>query len=641
MATMVKNVIVAGKGNGDMLIDSIENDPFQFKKEITIPTIDGAPELPADIYTLINHYQTAKEIWDRVKEFMKGTELTFKNPEWSRFITAAKQAKDLYNVNFDKLFPFLKHNKKDAKEVREMRQRYLDPLALVANTYNPTPSYNITARKRVKDLEWFKEKMLLAQAQKAGVVLNKHQQDFLADRLEEIEDCDDLQLQTTSNFKADHVDAHDSDYILSEVPHYDTYHEIDILNSVVQETKYSEHFVSKNDSYDELTSDNNVISYDDYMVNIENDAGQYVPSPEQDNAMILFVIEQMKRYALESAVRILNMVPTKKVDRTPYEIWNGKAPNMSYLKVWGYTEEHELKNLNEPPSYKVALSDPKSDKWLDAMNAKMQSMKDNQVWCLVDLPPNGPTVTTIIAFYDYEIWQMDVKPAFLNGRLSEDVYMVQHDGFLDPKHPSKVYKEHRSIYGLKQASSSWNKRYDEEIKKVGFTQNLDEPYLGEVTYILGIKITRDRSKRLIAFSKIAYFNKILKKFRMGDSKCDSVPMQEKPNLSQAQGAKTPSKMRKFIDGLGNVMPNNKRHMEMLCDNIAIIAIANDPEIIKGSRYYQRKYHYIRKVILDGKIVLKKVHTYNNVADPFLKPMSYTKHFEHTMGIGVRPASILM
>ncbi|GJY27989.1 retrotransposon protein, putative, ty1-copia subclass [Tanacetum coccineum] len=41
-------------------------------------------------------------------------------------------------------------------------------------------------------------------------------------------------------------------------------------------------------------------------------------------------------YALETAARILNMVPTKKVNRTPYEIWHGKAPNLSYLRVWGY-----------------------------------------------------------------------------------------------------------------------------------------------------------------------------------------------------------------------------------------------------------------------------------------------------------------
>ncbi|GJT16531.1 retrotransposon protein, putative, ty1-copia subclass [Tanacetum coccineum] len=40
-------------------------------------------------------------------------------------------------------------------------------------------------------------------------------------------------------------------------------------------------------------------------------------------------------YALESVARILNMVPTKKVDRTPYEVWHGQAPKLSYLKVWG------------------------------------------------------------------------------------------------------------------------------------------------------------------------------------------------------------------------------------------------------------------------------------------------------------------
>ncbi|GJT89206.1 retrotransposon protein, putative, ty1-copia subclass [Tanacetum coccineum] len=44
---------------------------------------------------------------------------------------------------------------------------------------------------------------------------------------------------------------------------------------------------------------------------------------------------------------------------------------------------------------------------------------------------------TITVFYDYEIWQMDVKIAFLNGYLDEDIYMVQPEGFVDPKHPEK------------------------------------------------------------------------------------------------------------------------------------------------------------------------------------------------------------
>ncbi|GJZ07794.1 putative retrotransposon ty1-copia subclass protein [Tanacetum coccineum] len=55
-------------------------------------------------------------------------------------------------------------------------------------------------------------------------------------------------------------------------------------------------------------------------------------------------------------------------------------------------EEHELGDLGEPANYKAALLDLESDKWLKAMNVEMQSMKDNEVWDLVDLPPNGKTV---------------------------------------------------------------------------------------------------------------------------------------------------------------------------------------------------------------------------------------------------------
>ncbi|XP_071741073.1 uncharacterized mitochondrial protein AtMg00820-like [Rutidosis leptorrhynchoides] len=52
------------------------------------------------------------------------------------------------------------------------------------------------------------------------------------------------------------------------------------------------------------------------------------------------------------------------------------------------TEDLELGDLGEPANYKAALSDPESDKWQDAMNEEMKSMKDNQVWRLIDLPPN-------------------------------------------------------------------------------------------------------------------------------------------------------------------------------------------------------------------------------------------------------------
>ena len=63
---------------------------------------------------------------------------------------------------------------------------------------------------------------------------------------------------------------------------------------------------------------------------------------------------------------------------------------------------------------------------------------------------------------------MDVKTAFFNGNLTEEVYMTQPEGFKSGS-GSKVCKLHRSIYGLKQASMSWNIRFDETIKEFGFS----------------------------------------------------------------------------------------------------------------------------------------------------------------------------
>jgi hypothetical protein len=77
----------------------------------------------------------------------------------------------------------------------------------------------------------------------------------------------------------------------------------------------------------------------------------------------------------------------------------------------------------------------------------------------------------IAAYFDYEIWQMDVKIAFLNGNLTEDAYMTQPEGFVDPKYASKICKLQKSIYGLKLA----NLHFDEVVKGFGFIKNVEEP----------------------------------------------------------------------------------------------------------------------------------------------------------------------
>ncbi|GJS08143.1 hypothetical protein Tco_0364939 [Tanacetum coccineum] len=204
-------------------------------------------------------------------------------------------------------------------------------------------SYYLRYAKLLNDMNIINMKMTPIQINmKLGIIFSQNEElkhkklelsagsgnkNFLADCLKN--DCiqtDDLQLHTTYIFKEDHVDAFDSDCdeaptasaifmarlspagsinggafgstydlnILFEISHYNTYHETDMLNHVVQEMKYSKHLVYNNDSNDELMSDSNVTSYVEYMTTIKNDAAQSVPPLEQDNAMILSVIKQMQ-----------------------------------------------------------------------------------------------------------------------------------------------------------------------------------------------------------------------------------------------------------------------------------------------------------------------------------------------------------
>jgi hypothetical protein len=203
----------------------------------------------------------------------------------------------------------------------------------------------------------------------------------------------------------------------------------------------------------------------------------------------------------------------------------------------------------------------------------------------------------IFAYFDYEIWQMDVKMAFLNGNLT------QPEGFVDPKYVEKICKLQKSMYGLKQASRSWNLHFDEVVKGLGFIKNVEEPCvykmvsgsivvfmvlyvddilliknnipmmeviksslkksfsmkdLGEAAYILGIKIYRDRSKRLIGVSQEAYIDKILNGFNMQDSKKCFMSMSHGITLSKKQCPTNPDEQERmrvvpYASAIGSIM----------------------------------------------------------------------------------------
>nr|GFA17035.1 hypothetical protein [Tanacetum cinerariifolium] len=349
-------------------------------------------------------------------------------------------------------------------------------------------------------------------------------------------------------------------------------------------------------------------------------------------------------------------------------------------------------------------------------------MIDNKVWVLVDLPPNCKTVESkwifkkktdmdgilhtykarlvangytqlydvdyeetfspvadirsirflisIAAFYDYEILKMDVKTAFLNGYLDEDIYMGKRQLFLK------------------------------------------------------IKIYRDRSKRLIILSQSAYMDKILKRYRMDNSTRGHILMQERLGLNKTQGSSTPEKVKsmqnvpyasavgyimyavrctrldvafaqnitsrlqqnpgvphwtavksilkrggmksskqsntvmsatkaeyiaalkatmeavwikKFIPGLG-IVPTINEPIKMFCDNFAALLIADEPGVQKGARHYHRRYYYVCECIELGETNLLKVHIDDNLADPFMKDLPKGKLTQHARSIGLCLAS---
>ncbi|GKC10289.1 retrotransposon protein, putative, ty1-copia subclass [Tanacetum coccineum] len=251
---------------------------------------------------------------------------------------------------------------------------------------------------------------------------------------------------------------------------------------------------------------------------------------------------------MDPETRLTNLIPDPLSVSLSARIPQVPARYGYYVDV----EEYELGDLDEPPNYKAALADPKSDKWLEVMNTEMQSMKDNQVWYLVDLPSNGRTVgckwifkkktdmddirairilLAITAFYDYEIWQMDVKTAFLNDHLTEDVYMVQSEG-------------------------SWNKKFDVEFKKIGFTQNPDEP-------CVYLKASGSNVVFLILYVDdiLLMGNNVTKKLNRGfDGKLQEgyTPMMEKPDYRKSQGAKIPSEVQRmqrvpYASAIGSIM----------------------------------------------------------------------------------------
>lgn len=310
---------------------------------------------------------------------------------------------------------------------------------------------------------------------------------------------------------------------------------------------------------------------------------------------------------------------------------------------------------SDPITYEEAMARPDSHLWLKAMIEELESILAAKTWDLCPLPdgrvPIGcvfnyrikrkadgsidrykarmcaqgctqrkgidytetfapvarlsslRTLLAIVAAEDLELHQMDVKTAFLNGDLTEDIYMKQPKGFVHAGKEDLVCKLNKSLYGLKQAGRAWYKKIDSALLGLGFSalpadncvyiQRSDEDTvyillyvddiliacrvlskltsikkelsslfcmkdIGQAEYILGLQITRDRANRTLTLCQSQYIDTIVKRFGMEDSHPESTPCALGLDLRKAVGemkAEEAEKMRNvpYSSAVGAIM----------------------------------------------------------------------------------------
>nr|GEZ93975.1 hypothetical protein [Tanacetum cinerariifolium] len=140
------------------------------------------------------------------------------------------------------------------------------------------------------------------------------------------------------------------------------------------------------------------------------------------------------------------------------------------------------------------------------------------------------------AHKSFPIYQMDVKMAFLNGLLKEEVYVAQPEGFVDPGHPEKVYRLRKALYGLKQALRAW---YDELLK-----------FLTSKGFTKGLQI--HQSPRGIFINQAKYALKIFHKHGMEKGQSIGTPMATKPKLD-ADFSGNPVDQTDYPSKIGSLM----------------------------------------------------------------------------------------
>ncbi|KAJ9552489.1 hypothetical protein OSB04_016534 [Centaurea solstitialis] len=343
-------------------------------------------------------------------------------------------------------------------------------------------------------------------------------------------------------------------------------------------------------------------------------------------------------------------------------------------------------DLDEPTSYQEAMAGPEAAKWKEAMESEMQSMYDNQVCDLVDHIPSLKIVGHKWVFKKKT--DMDGKVHTYKARLVAKGYTQAHGekdskkGFIPMQHglalskaqcPSSSSELERmsripyasaigsimyamictrpdvscalsmtSRYQANPGNDHWTAvknilRYLRRTKEMFLVYGGAEELSVKGYTDASFQTDRDDSCSQSGFVFLLNGGAVSWRSSKQSTVADSTTEAEYIAVNEA--AKEAVWMKKFIGDLG-VVPSIQDPIEIFCDNEGAVILAKEPRSHKRTRHILRKFHYVRKVVEDKDIIISRVGTDGNLADPFTKPLSQTKHDAHTRSIGIRFASDL-
>ncbi|GKV31343.1 hypothetical protein SLEP1_g40039 [Rubroshorea leprosula] len=226
----------------------------------------------------------------------------------------------------------------------------------------------------------------------------------------------------------------------------------------------------------------------------------------------------------------------------------------SLVEIYEQTQRCQMAHVEEPSCFEEATQ---NRKWCKSMDEQMKALERNQTWELVDLPKDNKVVSlkwvyktkynsdgsvhkhkarlvarALAAQHKWSVFQFDVKSAFLNGFLEENVYVQQPQGYEIERQEQKVYKLKKALYGLKQAPRAWYERINAHFCSHGFHKSPSEPTLYVQTRG-GDEVVQNGEGIFISQEK--YAKDLFKKCRMEDCNSVGTPMVSNQKFSLDDG----------------------------------------------------------------------------------------------------------